>query len=93
MPTIKISQGHTLDAAEAKKRLETLSEQLGTEYGINAKWKNDTLAEVSRSGLSGSIKIEPKQVLVDLDLSFVMSPLKGKIEERVKAKLAEVLKA
>lgn len=93
MPKIEIAQNHNMDAAEVKKRLDSLSKELGEKYEIKSKWVSDTKAEVNRSGVTGHIMIEPKRVVVALDLSFVMTPLKGTIEEKVKSKLGDLFKA
>jgi putative polyhydroxyalkanoate system protein len=47
--------------------------------------------EFKRTGVKGSVNIQPSQVAVEVDLSIVFSPLKGKVEEAVREKLAEEL--
>jgi putative polyhydroxyalkanoate system protein len=93
MPKIEFSQNHSLDAGELKKRLDGMSKELSDKYEIKSKWVSDTKAEVSRSGVTGSINIEPTKVTVALDLSFMMSPLKGTIEEKLRAKLGDICKS
>jgi putative polyhydroxyalkanoate system protein len=93
MPKIEFSQAHSLDAGELKKRLDGMSKELSEKFDLKSKWISDTKAEVSRSGVTGNINIEPTKVNVSLDLSFMLSPMKGTIEEKLKAKLAEICKA
>jgi putative polyhydroxyalkanoate system protein len=90
MPKLTIEQPHKLPADEARKCLDTLSRDLADKYGLSCNWLSDTEAKVERTGASGNIKIEPQRVLVNLDLSFALSPLKGKIESRIREELARL---
>jgi len=87
MPKVNIEQSHKLPAAEAKKSLDGLSADLADKYGLTSRWLSDTEAKVERTGVSGTIKIEPQRVLVNLDLSFALTPLKGTIESRIRDEL------
>ena len=44
-------------------------------------------------GANGTINIEPNQVRVNLDLSFVLSPMKDTIEKKIKDELAKLFTA
>lgn len=90
MPKLEITQSHKVSAEEAKKRLDTLSQELSEKYGLSSTWKSDTQAEVKRTGATGTINIEPSQVRVNLDLSFVLSPMKDTIEKKIKDELAKL---
>ena len=90
MPKLEITQSHTGTAEEAKTKLETLAKELSDKYGLSSKWLSDTEAKVERTGATGAIKIEPKHVKVSLDLSFVLSPMKSKIEEKIKDELKKL---
>jgi putative polyhydroxyalkanoate system protein len=87
MPKLQITQSHSVTADEAKKRIQTLATELSDKYGLSSEWKSDTQAEVKRTGATGLISIEPNQVKVALDLSFVLSPMKDKIEGKIKEEL------
>ncbi len=91
MPKLTIEQPHSLPIAEAKQRLQTLSDQLATKYGIAAKWTSDREAEIKRTGVTGKIVCAETKVSILLDLSFTLTPLKGTIEERVRAELKKAL--
>ncbi len=90
MPKQEITQSHKVTAAEAKTKLESLSKELSDKYGLTSKWHSDTEAKVERTGASGTIKIEPAQVKVNLDLSFALTPIKGKVEEKIKEELKKL---
>lgn len=91
MPKLNIEQAHALPLDEVKKRLEALAERLGEKYGISASWISPTEANFKRTGLTGKISCTTSKVTVFLDLSFVLSPVKDKVENRVRQQLAECL--
>lgn len=87
MPKSEITQAHTVSTQEARARIDDLARQLSERYGLSSSWTSDTLAEVKGTGASGRITIEPALVRVALDLSFALSPMKGRIESRIKEEL------
>ena len=72
-------------------RLQSLADRLSEKYGINAKWVSDREAEVKRTGVSGKITCHDAKVTVFLDLSFMLNPLKERIENRVRRELETCL--
>ena len=90
MPKIVITQSHKDTAADAKAKLDTLNKELSDKYGLSSKWLSDTEAKVERTGATGTIKIEPTHVKVSLDLAFVLSGIKGKVEEKIKDELKKL---
>ena len=93
MPKLTITQAHSLPLDQVKARLEALSNRLSEKYGITAKWVTPDRAQVSRTGVSGSISIAQNLVTVALDLSFVLTPLKDRVQNRVQRELREALAA
>ncbi len=91
MAKLNIEQSHALPVDEVKKRLQALADRLSEKYGISARWTSDREAEVKRTGVSGKISCTESKVTVFLDLSFVLNPLKEKIENRVKTELQSCL--
>lgn len=91
MPKLTIAHPHKLDSGEVKQRLEKLNQQLSSKYGISATWTTPTRATFNRTGASGSIECGTDRVVVNVDLSFALSPVKGKVEERIRSELAKAL--
>lgn len=91
MPKFTVERSHSLSVEEAKQRLQAMSEKLSAKYGLSSTWKTDTEAEVKGTGASGKITCTPTKVSVFIDLSFALTPLKGKIEEKVTKELAAAL--
>ncbi len=91
MPKLTIEQAHALPLDEVKKRLQALADRLSAKYGIDAKWVSDREASVKRTGVTGKITCSESKVSVFLDLSFVLSPLKDRVENRVRQELQNTL--
>ena len=91
MAKLNIEQAHALPIDEVKKRLQELADRLSAKYGIDARWTSDREASLKRTGVSGLIKIAEDKVAVLLDLSFALSPVKGKIQERIQQELKSAL--
>jgi putative polyhydroxyalkanoate system protein len=91
MPKFTVERSHNLSIDEAKKRLQALSDKLSQKYGLTSTWKSPTEAEVKGTGASGKITCAPNKVSVFIDLSFALTPLKGKIEDKVNRELDAAL--
>jgi putative polyhydroxyalkanoate system protein len=91
MPKFTVERSHNLSVDEAKQRLQTLSDKLADKYGLSSRWTTATEAEVKGKGASGKITCMPNKVSVFIDLSFALTPLKGKIEEKVQKELDSAL--
>src|SRR5436190_266172 len=91
MPKLTIEQSHGLDPAAARQRLDALSARLADRYGIRSTWRSPTEATFDRIGASGTISVRPGKVVIQVDLSFALTPLKGKVESRIRDELAAAL--
>jgi putative polyhydroxyalkanoate system protein len=92
MPKLTIEQTHSLDPATVRERLDALNERLAAKYGLDAKWHSDTEATFKRTGASGSISCHPDRVVILVELSFALAPVKGRVEARIREELATVLR-
>ena len=90
MPSIDIAQPIHVPPEEARRRLDTFRAELQERFGLTPAWTTPTLIEVRRTGASGSLRIEPSRIAVHIDLSFVLTPLRGQIESEVRRRLAEL---
>jgi putative polyhydroxyalkanoate system protein len=91
MPKLNIEQAHSLPLDEVKKRLQSLADRLGTKYGIESSWVSEREATLKRTGVSGKITCQDSKVTVFIDLAFVLSPMKDKVESRVRQELQSCL--
>jgi putative polyhydroxyalkanoate system protein len=91
MPKLQIVHPHALEPAEVRRRLDALNRTLADKYGIEARWTSDSEAEFKRTGASGFIRTLADRVVVDIDLSFALSPVKSKVEGRIRDELKRAL--
>lgn len=90
MPSIDITQRIDVPPEEARRRLEGFQTELEERFGLVPTWISPTEAQVSRTGASGRLTIEPTRVLAHIDLSFALTPLRGRIESEIRRRLAEL---
>jgi putative polyhydroxyalkanoate system protein len=90
MPHIGVSQRTHVPPEEARQRLERFQSELQERFGLVPTWTSPTRAEVTRAGASGTLEIEPNRVDVHIDLSFALTPLRGRIESEIRRRLAEL---
>lgn len=91
MPKLTIEQRHQLEPAIVRERLDGLRTRLADKYGLTATWTSDKECKIQRTGASGTLRCEPERVVVQLDLSFALSPLKGRVEEGIRRELERAL--
>jgi putative polyhydroxyalkanoate system protein len=90
MATIHIQKEHHLDHEAVRKEVQNLAEKLSKDLSANYNWEGDRLV-FKRSGASGHIDIGEGIVDIEIKLSMVLTPLKGKIEQTVNGYLEERL--
>ena len=83
MPKVTIDHTHALSKDEAKQRLQGLADKLASKYGVDARWTSDTESTLKGTGFTGKITCGEDKVSVFLDLSFALTPVRGKIEPLV----------
>lgn len=88
MAKIDIRRTHQLSVAEARTVVEQVADRMREKFGIDGSWQDNTWL-FTRPGVSGSIAVENADVQVKADLSMMLSPLKGMIEQEIGRKLDE----
>lgn len=92
MPKISISRPHSLSPAVLKQRLDDLAGKLQSKYQAKTSWDDDKTLKVKGTGVEGKLLISDNKVDVNLDLGFMLTPMKGKIEEALTSELEKVVK-
>jgi putative polyhydroxyalkanoate system protein len=92
MPKISISKPHSLTPAVIKQRLDALGAKLTEKYQAKTSWEDDKSMKVKGPGVEGKLTIAADKVDVNLDLGFLLTPMKGKIEEAITKELEKVVK-
>ena len=88
MSHIDIRHPHDLPAAQARKAVQEVADKLDARFGMQSRWEGDTL-HFSRSGVDGHIALEPDSLHVTAQLGFLLSAMKGSIEQEIRRVLDE----
>lgn len=88
MAGIDITHDHSLTHAKARKAVEDVAKKLSAKFDFEYAWEGDRLA-FKRSGVDGSIDVEPKQVHVKAKLGFLLSAMQGTVEKEIRRVLAD----
>ncbi len=86
MPTIAIKRRHKLDPKKAKAAAHTVIKDLSARYQLACAWDGDEVS-FERPGVSGCMHVGKSEVRLDVQLSFLMTPLKGSIEQAINDEL------
>ena len=82
MAHINIHRRHNLSHKKARESAESIAAHLNKKFNLNYHWKETSL-HFERSGVSGHIDIEDKEVRVMVRLGFLLLPLKSKFEQEI----------
>ena len=88
MSHIDIRHPPALPTAKARKAVQEVADKLDARFGMSSRWEGDTL-HFSRSGVDGHIALEPQELHVTAKLGFLLSAMKGPIEQEIRRVLEE----
>jgi putative polyhydroxyalkanoate system protein len=89
MPTISIKRRHTLAHAKAKAAADKIARDLNKRFDLAYEWDRDDVA-FERPGLSGNMHVGKNDVRLEVQLSLLLTPLKGPIEREIQKALDEL---
>lgn len=90
MAKIHIKRLHKLPRDEARARVEEIAESLKKKLDAEYAWKGDSL-RFHRSGASGSIDLGDGYIDLNIKLSMLLVPMKGKIEQSIRENINAAL--
>jgi putative polyhydroxyalkanoate system protein len=90
MPNISIKRRHKLDAKHARAAAQKIAKDLNKRYGLICQWDGDDVT-FDGVGVSGNMHVGKSQIKLDVQLSFLLSPLKGPIEREINKQLDTLL--
>jgi putative polyhydroxyalkanoate system protein len=82
MTDIIIRRGHTMTPKKARQAAEKIAEQLDEEFDLAYEWADNEL-HFKRSGVSGELVVEKKEVHIRVRLGFLLLALKPRIEAEI----------
>jgi putative polyhydroxyalkanoate system protein len=86
MPTISVKRRHKLEHAKAKAAADKIARDLKSRFDLAYEWDRDDVS-FERPGLSGNMHVGKNDVRLDVQLSFLLTPLKGPIEREINKEL------
>ncbi len=96
MATIDIRRSHSLTMDVVRLRAEELAKDMETKLGIRWQWEGDRIKFDAPSGMAkgaaGAVIVDASTVRVEIDLPFLLRPMKGTVEGKVNSKLDNILK-
>jgi putative polyhydroxyalkanoate system protein len=92
MPTISIKRRHKLEPKKARAAAQAIAKDLNKRYGLICQWDGDDVA-FDGVGVSGSMQVGKTQIKLDVQLSFLLAPLKGTIEREINKQLDTLFNA
>ena len=94
MPELNIERTHTLGLSGARAVAERWREQAEQEWGMSCEaesGESEDCMRFVRSGVSGQLRVTDTRFDLQLKLGFLLGAYSGKIEEKIKANLDELL--
>ena len=91
MSDLHIEQAHERELEDVRGIVRGLTGQLRDSYSIQSTWTDDDTVSFSRSGLSGTLRIDEKRVVVDMKLGMMARAFKGKIKSELSRQMANHL--
>ncbi len=85
---INIRKPHGMDAADAQSRLDKLTAELETRFGVKVS-KKGTSTAVKGKGVSGSASIQGADIVIDMKLGLPASLVAQRIEDGVNKSIVE----
>lgn len=89
MPTIDISRDHALSMQAAHARVEKVGRRLAEKHGLKGSWTGENRYEFKRTGVKGQVTLTEGRVSVRVELSMLLSALKGTVEQKLAQGLAK----
>ncbi len=82
MSDILIRRSHSMSPKAARKAAEQIASQLDEEFDLSYEWEDNVL-NFTRSGVSGELVVEKKEVHIRVRLGFLLFAIKPRVEEEI----------
>ena len=89
-PDIDIEKRYSMPKQEAKKAVDRALAPVVERFDLKQRWDGDRM-DFFRRGVKGHLVMTEDQVRIEVKLGFLIRPLKGKIESRLRTALDEHL--
>jgi putative polyhydroxyalkanoate system protein len=86
VPHLSIERPHHLSQGQAKALAERLARDFEGRFGLAWHWDDDVI-HFRRTGVSGSMRVGPATIALELTLGLLLGALKPAIERQINAEL------
>lgn len=90
MSRIQLHRPHAMDHEHALRVAGELAREMTAHYDVEWHWEGERL-KLRRTGLKGDVAVNPQDIGVDLELSMILRPFRGRIEQEVVRQLEDIL--
>ena len=90
MSSISIRRAHSLSQVRAVKAVNSVAARLKDEYAVKSHWQDSTL-HFERLGLTGTLQLAAKEVLLEMQLGFLLTAFRDSIAGAIERTLDEEL--
>ena len=91
MSTILLKKVHSRPEEEVRGLVEELAASLKQRYDVDAVWLDDYTVKIYHSRMSGSLRMQPNQVSIEVKLGLLAGAFKGRIESELRKSLDQKL--
>lgn len=86
MANIVVQRPHNMGKEAVREVTLKVAEQLRDSLRLDYRWEGDDL-KFSGSGVTGAIRVWERGICVEIDLGWMLTPFRGRIEQQVNAYL------
>ena len=90
MATISMARKHGLPHKKAKDVAEKIAKDLHKRFELRYEWEGDHI-EFERPGVTGRMAISREKITLDVQLGWLLTPLKPAIEKEIAAQLDKLV--
>lgn len=90
MASLRVAWPHQQSEELAREAVEAVARDLQGQLGASYAWEGAAL-RFRATGAQGSIRVEPGEVVVEVDLGLALLPFRRRIEEEVRNRLSTAL--
>ena len=90
MASISIAKKHALSHKKAKEVADKIAKDLKRRFELDYAWEGDHV-DFARPGVSGRMRVGKTDIVLDVHLGFLLTPLKPAIEREIHAQLDKLI--
>lgn len=80
---IDIRRKHSLSREQARARADELASNIKNSFELDYHWEGESLY-FERTGVDGVLEVLDAEIRITIQLSWLMRPIKGRLEEEIR---------